>query len=231
MKKTIRISVLLLLGSLLLSLPSCQKEEEPDTYDIWLPQALKDIFVMKPGTYWVMEAVSGSQTYRDSVYVTEVVFDTLDILHPGSKLPYALKDRFRVKCFSAFYGREFHVVSETSDLCNNVNFSEPCFTVWVENYSQEQVSAKSKIFYFPGIMDGGWNSGNGNSQVRIIDIVNEYQAGGIIYKNVWHVEVDKDPTLQNTRSFRHISPEAGIIQWKIPEYDVEWITIRANIVR
>jgi len=229
MKKLNRVS-LLLLSIIMLALSSCSKEE-PETYDIWLPQELKDIFVMKPGTYWIMEALSGGEVYLDSVFVTELVFDTLDILHPGSKLPYALKDRFRVKCMSSFYGREFHVVSETNDQCRNVNYTAPCYTVWVENYSQNILNARSKIFYYPAAVDDGWESGNDGSKVRIIEIKNEYTPKDITFKNVWHVEVDRDPTLQNTRSFRHISAQEGIIQWRIPEFGVEWITIRSQIVR
>lgn len=216
---------------LLLFVSSSCSKEEPKTYDIWLPQELKDIFVMKPGTYWIMEAFSDNQVYLDSVFVTEMVFDTLDILHPGSQLPYAAKDRFRVKCFSSFYGREFHLVSETNDQCRNVNFTAPCYNIWVENYSQGILTARSKIFYYPATPDEGWESGNDGSKVRIIEFKDEYKPKDITFKSVWHIETDKDPTLQNTRSFRHISAAEGIIQWRIPQYNVEWITIRSVIIR
>ncbi len=231
MKKFIRLILFLFFSGLLVLLPSCEKEE-PETYDIWLPDALKSIFAMKPGTYWVMESANGPQTFRDSVYVTGLEFDTLDILHPGSQLPYAAKDRFRVKCFSLFYGREFHLVSETNDLCNNVNNTEPCFFVRVENYNgQGQVAASSRIYYHPGTVDNGWNSGTGESKVRVTEVIPSYTINGNTYTQVYRVETDRDPTQQNNRSIRYISPEAGIIQLEVPSINVNWITIRSNIVR
>ncbi|MDP3462547.1 MAG: hypothetical protein Q8S18_07145 [Bacteroidales bacterium] len=231
-----QITIQFMLATLLLIIlvSGCSKTDEPDTYDVWLPEPLKEIFLMQPGTYWIMQEVATGEQYFDSIFVIETILDTIDIISPGSQKAFARKEQFRVKCVSAFYGREFHYVSQSADLCGSLNNSEPCHFVVVENYSQGNIIASSRIYYYPDQPDEGWSSitsGSGQSKVRITGILDNYTVGEQAYSLVRRVEIDSDPTLQQIKSIRYIAPGYGVIQFEQPEYNTKWITIRKQIIQ
>jgi hypothetical protein len=219
---------------LIIFVSGCSKTDEPETYDVWLPEQLKETFLMQPGTYWIMQEIATGEQYLDSIFVTETILDTVDIISPGSQQAFARKEQFRVKCMSAFYGREFHFVSRSADLCGSLNNTEPCHFVVVENYSQGNMTASSRIYYYPDQPDEGWSSvtsGSGQSRVRITGILDNFSVGEQDYSLVRRVEVDVDPTLQQTRTLRYIAPGYGVIQFEQPAYNTRWITIRKQIIQ
>lgn len=221
-------------GCLIFKVSGCDKTDEPEDHNVWLPQALKDIFLVKPGTYWIMEEVEYGRNYRDSVYVVSTIHDTVEILHPGSREPFALKERFRVVCYSPFYGAEYHFVTESADFCGTINWQEPCHFIVVEKYFRGTLQGKSRIYYYPDHPDRGWdvlNSGLAEPQVRITGIIDSLKPANEVFTNVRRVETELDRVLQNTRSVRYISPEAGIVKWEIPAYGVKWVNVRRHIVR
>lgn len=213
----------------------CRKSEDSESYDIWLPERLKEIFLVQPGSYWIMEEIGLNRDYRDSVYVTETIHDTVVILHPGSGEAFALKERFRVKYYSLFYGREFHIVTESADICPGVNQFEPCHFLVIENHREGGLLNKSRFYYYPDEPDNGWNvvnSGLLEPQIRITDIIQSYTLEDRVYKNVRRVENERDRTHQNSQTVRYIAPEAGgIIQWQQPLINVNWVTVDYQIVR
>ncbi len=224
----------IILSCLIFKVSGCGKTDEPEDHNVWLPQTLKDIFLVKPGTYWIMEEVGLDRNYRDSVYVVETIHDTVEILHPGSREPFALKERFRVICYSPFYGSEYHFVTESADLCGSINWQEPCHFIVVEKHHLNSIAGRSRIYYYPDEPDRGWdvrNSGLAEPQVRITSIYSSFKPGNEIFTDVRRVETELDRVLQNTQSIRYISPEAGIVQWEIPAYGVKWVNVRRNIVR
>lgn len=222
-------SIILLLGT------GCNKAEEPATYDVWLPKTIKDIFLVQPGTYWVMEEAASGGQYIDSVFVIETIHDTVDIIDPGSHLPFAKKERFRVKCISPFYGYEFDIVTESADLVNDMNRVEPCFFVAIENFNGAgERTARSRIYYYPDVVDGGWNishAGLTEPKVRIDSVLATYTLRDLAFSNVRKVDTEMDSVQRNTRSVRYITPEAGIIQTKLPDFGIDWFMIRSKIVR
>lgn len=219
---------------LLILSTGCRKTEEPDSYDIWLPERLKEIFLVQPGSYWIMEEIGLNRDYRDSVYVTETILDTVAIIHPGNQEAFALKERFRVKCYSLFYDREFHIVTETADLCQGINQSEPCHFVVIENHKDGELLNKSRIYYYPDQPDGGWfvqNSGLIEPQLRIEAIIENYKLGELNFPDVRRVDTEADRTHQGTYSIRHITEEAGIIQWELPNFGINWVTVAYKMER
>jgi hypothetical protein len=223
------VSMMFLFGT------GCSKVDEPASYDVWLPQTIKDIFLVQPGTYWIMKEASFGVDYFDSVYVTETIHDTIDIINPGSHQAFAHKDRFIVKCLSSFYGTEFHIISESADLVNDMNRQEPCYFVAIENYNTAgSITARSRIYYYPDVVDQGWSAmgeGLGGAKVQIDSVLTSYTLDGQLFSNVKRVDTELDKTQRDSRSIRYIAPEAGIIQTIVPAYGTNWFMVRNRIVR
>lgn len=236
MPNFIRLSTILLfaISCVLILSTGCRKLEEPESYDIWLPERLKEIFLVQPGSYWIMEEIGLNRDYRDSVYVTETIHDTVAIVHPGNQEAFALKERFRIKCYSLFYGREFHIVTETADLCQGINQHEPCHFVVIENHKDGKLLNKGRIYYYPDQPDDGWyvqNSGLIEPQLRIDRVIENYSLGELVFPDVRRVDTELDRTHQRTRSIRHIAKEAGIIQWELPNFGINWVTVKYKMER
>lgn len=212
----------------------CQKSEAPSTYDILLPQQLKDVFLFQPGTYWIMKQSAGGNTLYDSIYVTETIHDSIDIINPGTQQAYAKKEVFEVRCFSSYYNHDFSYITQSADLCNNLSFHEPCHFVALEQYQNNQVSKSSRIYYYPDEVDGGWNANSGSNSnylVKIDAVLDSYSIGGETYAQVRRVLTEKDRTAQNQNSIRFFASGYGLIQYSVPDLDTDWKLIRSKIVR
>ena len=211
---------------------SCSKDKDVRG-DIFLPQDLKTAFYHAPGTYWIIEERATGAYYRDSLFVKSSRLDTVDLLHPGSRMPFARKEVMKVRVAWPFYGLEFELSSESSPACSSRRFDEPCHFVTLEFFLGSQSRGKSRICYFPAEVDGGWPvvmSGLSEPQVRIDTIISSYVQAGNTFRDVVRVAIDSDRSFQGTPSIRHISPEAGIIRWQYPLYGIDWQVIRYKIV-
>jgi hypothetical protein len=212
----------------------CRRVAEPESYDIWLPEVFKEIFLVQPGSYWVMHDIGTGQEYRDSVFVIETNHDTVDIIHPGTREPMALKERFEIKMFSPFYGRTYRIASESLDLCGDLNFNEPCHFIVFESYLGEESEGKSRIYFYPDNEGDEWGvaqSGLSEPGIRIDSVLAVYTLGENVFHNVRKVTIEHDRSMQNRSSIRYISPEAGIIQWIIPGQGINWIAVRYKMER
>lgn len=212
----------------------CQKSEDPLTYDVLLPQQLKDIFLFQPGTYWVMEQNTGGNVLYDSVYVTETIHDSVDIINPGTQQAHAKKEVFEIRCFSTHYNREFSYVSQSADLCNNLSFREPCHFVVMELYKNDVVTARSRIYYYPDQIDEGWSTNIGSSDntlIKIDAVFDNYLIGDKTYAQVKRVLTENDRTSQSKNSIRYFAPGYGLITYTVPDLDTDWKLIRSKIVR
>jgi len=212
----------------------CQKSEELSTYDILLPQQLKDVFLFQSGTYWIMEQNNGGNVLYDSIYVTETLHDSVDIINPGTQQAYAKKEVFNVRCTSTYYKREFSYVSQSADLCNNLSFREPCHFVAMELYKNDVVTASSRIYYYPDQVDAGWSTHIGSSDntlVKIDAIFDNYLIGDKTYAQVRQVLTEKDRTSQGKNSIRYFAPGYGLIAYSVPELKTDWKLVRSKIVR
>ena len=212
----------------------CRRVVEPESYDIWLPEIFKEIFLVQPGSYWVMDDIGTGEQYRDSIYVIETNHDTVEIINPGTQEGFALKERFEVKIFSPFYGRVYRIATEALDLCGDLNFNEPCQFVVFESYLNDELEGRSRIYFHPDNEGDEWSvaqSGLSEPKVRINQIIPSYTLGGNTFHDVREIVVERDRSMQNRPSVRYISLEAGIIQWIIPGQGINWIAVRYNIER
>lgn len=212
---------------------SCDKQDELEQFDIMLPNSLKENFLFGEGSYWIMEEVNQSAGFVDSVYVFEKVHDTVAVLHPGTQQPYAFKERFRVKLRSSFYGREYHIATESSDYCYSTVLTEPCHFVVMEVYADGVVQSKSRIYYHPDQPDGGWNVVHSlieEPKVRITDVFNRYEVLGKNYENVRRVVIEEDRTFSRVQTIRYVAPGFGIIRWDIPQFNANWELKRYHLV-
>lgn len=218
---------------LVLLLFSCRKEV-PDTSDIYLPEALKTAFYYSPGTYWIVEEKNTGLFFKDSLYLKSSRIDTVELLHPGSRLPFARKEVLKTRVAWPFYGIEFEIASESAALCSGKTVSgEPCHFVTLEYFSEGKPVGKTRMFYYPAIADQGWPvrlTGLIEPQVRIDTVFTSYSQAGIVFGDVSRVIIDSDRTFQGTSSVRYISPVAGIIRWQYPLFGTDWQTIRYRVV-
>jgi hypothetical protein len=213
---------------------SCNKQDELEQFDILLPQALKETFLFGEGSYWIMEETMQSAGFVDSVFVFEALHDTVTVLHPGTRQPYAFKERFRVKLMSSFYGREYHIATESSDYCYSAVLTEPCHFVVMEVYADGALQSKSRMYYYPDQPDNGWNVVHSlieEPKVRITDVINQFVVQGETYENVRRVVIEEDRTFSGVQTIRYIAPGFGIIQWDIPHFGASWELKRHHLIR
>lgn len=212
---------------------SCRKEV-PDTGDIYLPQALKKAFYYSPGSYWIVEEKNTGLFFKDSLYVISSRIDTAELLHPGSRLPFARKEVLKTRVAWPFYGIEFEIASESATLCPDKSVSgEPCHFVTLEFFINGKSRGKTRMFYYPAEVNEGWPvamTGLIEPRVRIDTVFSVYTQSGINFSEVRRVFIDTDRTFQGTSSVRYISPVAGIIRWQYPLFGIDWQTIRYRVM-
>ncbi len=212
---------------------SCQKESAT-VGDVLLPEALKTTFFYAPGTYWIVEEKSTGLFFRDSLYVKSSRIDTVDLLHPGSRQPYARKEVLKTRLVWPFYGMEAEIASESAPLCSGKSpMDEPCHFVTLEFFLEGKSKGKTRMYYYPDKTDAGWPvvlSGLIEPQVRIDTIIATYMQEDHLFSDVRRVVIDSDRSFQGTPSVRYISPGAGIIRWQYPLFGIDWQVIRYRVL-
>jgi hypothetical protein len=212
---------------------SCHKETVP-VGDVLLPEALKATFYYAPGTYWIVEEKATGLFFRDSLYVKSSRIDTVDVLHPGSRQPYARKEVLKTRLVWPFYGMEAEIASESTPLCSGRSLSgEPCHFLTMEFFLNGKSRGKTRMYYYPAEADAGWPvvlSGLIEPQVRIDTVISTYDQTGNTFSDVRRVIIDSDRSFQGSPSVRYISPDAGIIRWQYPSFGTDWQVIRYRVL-
>lgn len=202
--------------------------------DILLPESIKTAFYYSTGTYWIVEEKNTGLFFRDSLYVKSSRIDTVDVLHPGSRQPYARKEVLKTRLVWPFYGMEVEIASESAPLCRERNLSgEPCHFLTMEFFLNGKSRGKTRMYYYPDEADAGWPvafSGLIEPQVRIDTVMASYTQDGKTFSDVRRVLIDSDRSFQGTPSVRYISPDAGIIRWLYPAFGTDWQVIRYRVL-
>jgi len=221
-----------ILLTLLLLATACKPDQpEPDN-NVWLPQELKDLFLVYPGSYWIFKELNTG--YEDSIFVSATKLDTLPILHPGSRDTMGYKEFFVVTCISPFYGQTFEIATESPDYCQRLGPNAPCHYVAQRNIKNNKVERRSFIYFYPNGPGARWTTENDGltfETIRIDSILPTFELQGQPYNQVRSVNITVDATLQHQASLRRIAPGVGIIQRKVDAMGWNWVVTRYHIVR
>lgn len=215
-----------------LALFACQKKAAlSPQYDIWLPEELKQIFFAGPGSYWIMEGNSFGNVYQDSLYVTEVRFDTLAIFHPGSGDRIGRKEEMSLHFTSIWYGTDYILRSVALDYCQDGNFDEPCHFMHLERYDGDELRNSSRIFFSPAQAPSAYplaQNGLQGPELRLEEIHPSLSWENQNFKRVYELFSERDFLNQEPEVRRFIAPGLGIIRWESPT--ITWRLLRAEIV-
>ncbi|HOI33391.1 MAG TPA: hypothetical protein PLC47_11525, partial [Bacteroidales bacterium] len=146
----------------------------------------------------------------------------------------AKKEVFRVKCFSSYYNQEFHYVTESSNLCSNINNAEPCHFVVLEHYRNNQRSQLTRIYYYPDEVDEGWTANPytmGTTWVTIAAIKNDFTVLAGSFDQVRQVDVYRDVTAQNANTVRYFVSNVGLLRHTVAGQATDWQLVRKHLVQ
>jgi hypothetical protein len=220
---------LLLVASVLLT--ACKKAPTQEV-DVWIPTALKELFLFYPGTYWVFEELNSG--FQDSIFVSKTVLDTIPIIHPGSKTVIGQKERFIVTCISPFYGIEFEIATESPDFAYTLGPNAPRHFIAQRHIREGKVVLRNLIYFYPeekGKSHPIENDGLTFQTMKLDSIWPSFTLADNQYTQVRKIQISQDPSLQNQASLRSIAPGVGIIQRKVDAMGWNWVVKRYNVVR
>jgi hypothetical protein len=228
-----RLSQSLLFLALIVSGGCGKTVEQPATYDVRLPQELKEMFFFKPGSYWIyFEPGTG---FYDSIWVVSSKIDTTPILHKGSRDTLGLKESFQVTFQSIFFGSRFQHFSQVDENCVWYG-SGVCY--WINrgnlNSSNKLVST-TRIFGYPFNKKSQHpiSLGNTTDAVILLDtILPAFELdSNMVFNQAHKTLVTIDPTQQNTEVHRYFVSGIGPIRRHLPKGNIDWRLIRHRVVQ
>lgn len=229
----IKFLKLILLMGLAASLATCSREPAPEMAPfISLPNLLKSTFYHKAGSYWIYEETATG--FVDSVYVKSASFDTLPILHPGSKEVISQKEGFRLQIGSSFYGNEVTVYSEVDCLAASFRPTAPHHWVTYEiRLNANRVLWATHLFTWPftiGRLEPAYRF-MGPSQTWQADrLLTPFELNGQTYDTAYSTITNLDLTRQAQEVHRVYVPGIGEVRRHSVSQGIDWQLIRFNIV-
>lgn len=208
----------------------CRPIESEASLDIWLPPELKEIFSIGEGSYWIMAGNSFGTPFQDSLYVTKVTHDTVDILHPGEDRVIGKKEQFAIHYTSIWYGSDYILRSEALDYCQNGNFNEPCHFMIVESYSEGRLQSQERIFFFPASVGDAYTiaqNGLAGAELRLDSLHSTFTIRDNTFFDVYQLHAERDFINQKPETIRYIAPGVGVIRWITASID--WEVMRYRI--
>jgi hypothetical protein len=208
---------------------SCGKKQEPAGLEfVGIPTAVKSTFYHKVGSYWIyQEANTG---FVDCVLVSSATFDTIAVIHPGSKEPIASKESFSMKVRSSFYGNEVDVFSEVDYLKASFRPSEPHHWVTYQTRANQNVVVwATHLMTWPFTVNKAEPAFRflGNSQIwRLDSILTNYTLSNQTYDTVWYTVTQLDLTRQSQEVHRHIALGIGEIRRNSVNQGIDWHLLR-----
>lgn len=220
---------------LVLALGACQSEDpKPDSYDIWLPAAMKEDCYFLPGSYWVYyEPGTG---FFDSIWVVSARLDTLPILHKGSRDTLGYKEQFEVTFQSIFFGSRFKHFSEVENNC--IWFGDGTTAChWVNRGNlngKAEITTKSRIIGYPFVPGQIHPIGEGNAgdnYIRLDSNFLNYTLDSAVFPSVKMTFINIDPTQQNSQAHRYFAKGVGVVRRHLPLGNIDWRLIRFRAVQ